>query len=213
MLFCSSVFLMNMIKLYDENPNQNTINKIVEVLRNGGIIIYPTDTVYALGCDIFQTRAVEKICKIKGLDPHKALFSVMCASLSDISEYTKMNDNTFKLIRRNTPGAFTFILNGNNKLPRLIKERKTIGIRIPDRNLVHAIVENLGNPILTTSLRDMSDDIEYETDPELINEKYGSLVDLVINGGLGNTEVSTVVDCTSDDFNIIRQGIGELELP
>jgi tRNA threonylcarbamoyl adenosine modification protein (Sua5/YciO/YrdC/YwlC family) len=137
----------------------------------------------------------------------------MCASLSDISEYTKMNDNTFKLIRRNTPGAFTFILNGNNKLPRLIKERKTIGIRIPDRNLVHAIVENLGNPILTTSLRDMSDDIEYETDPELINEKYGSLVDLVINGGLGNTEVSTVVDCTTDDFNIIRQGIGDLELP
>ena len=213
MLFCSSVFLINMIKLYDENPNQNTINKIVEVLRNGGVIVYPTDTVYALGCDIFQTRAIEKICKIKGIDPHKAQFSVMCSSLSDISEYTKMNDNTFKLIRRNTPGAFTFILNGNNKLPRLIKERKTIGIRIPNRNLVHAIVENLGNPILTTSLRDMSDDIEYETDPELINEKYGSLVDLVINGGLGNTEVSTVVDCTTDDFNIIRQGIGDLELP
>ena len=210
MLFCSSVFLINMIKLYDENPNQNTINKIVEVLRNGGVIVYPTDTVYALGCDIFQARAIEKICKIKGIDPHKAQFSVMCASLSDISEYTKMNDDTFKLIRRNTPGAFTFILNGNNKLPRLIKERKTIGIRIPDRNIVHTIVENLGNPILTTSFRDMNDETEYETNPELIEEKYGSLVDLVIDGGIGNTEVSTVIDCTTDDFEIIRQGIAEL---
>ena len=212
MLFCSSVFLINMIKLYDENPNQNTINKIVEVLRNGGVIVYPTDTVYALGCDIFQTRAIEKICKIKGIDPHKAQFSVMCASLSDISEYAKMDNETFKLIRRNTPGAFTFVLNGNNHLPRLIKERKTIGISIPYRNFVRTIVENLGNPILTTSFRDMNTEVEYETDPELIEEKYGALVDLVIDGGIGNTEVSTVVDCTTNDFEIIRQGIAELEL-
>ena len=211
MLFCSSVFLINMIRLYDENPNQNTINKIVEVLRNGGVIVYPTDTVYALGCDIFQARAIEKICKIKGLDPHKAQFSVMCSSLSDISEYTKMDNDTFKLIRQNTPGAFTFILNGNNKLPRLLKERKTVGIRIPDRNIVHTIVENLGNPILTTSFRDMNTEVEYETDPELIEEKYGALVDLVIDGGIGGTEPSTIVNCTEGEAEIIRQGKGWLE--
>lgn len=200
-----------MIKLYDENPNPNTIRKIVEVLRNGGVIIYPTDTVYALGCDIFQVRAVEKICKIKNIDPHKARFSVMCDSLSDISYYTKLDDDTFKLIKDNTPGAFTFILNGNSKLPRLIKERKTIGIRIPDRNIVRTIVRELGNPILTTSLRDMTEEVEYETDPELIFERYRNVIDLIIDGGIGNTEVSTVVDCTEGEFNIVRQGIGELK--
>lgn len=200
-----------MIKLYDENPNPNTIRKIVEVLRNGGVIIYPTDTVYALGCDIFQVRAIEKICKIKNLDPHKSKFSVMCDTLSNISGYTKLDDNTFKLIKNNTPGAFTFILNGNSKLPRLIKERKTIGIRIPDRNIVRTIVRELGNPILTTSLRNMTDEIEYETDAELIYERYGNMVDLIIDGGTGNTEVSTVVDCTGEEYCIVRQGIGELK--
>lgn len=200
-----------MVRLYDENPNANTIRKIVEVLRNGGIIIYPTDTVYALGCDIFQPRAIERICKIKNIDPHKAKFSVMCNVLSDISTYTKMDDDTFKVIKRNTPGAFTFVLNGNSRLPKLIKERKTIGIRIPDRNIVRTIVQELGNPILTTSLRDMTEEEEYETDPELIYERYGSLVDLIIDGGIGNTEVSTVVDCTEDACQIMRQGIGELK--
>lgn len=142
-----------MIRLFDDNPNLNTISKIVEVLRNGGVIIYPTDTVYALGCDIFQSKALEKICRIKGIDIKKANFSVMCDSLKQISEFTKMDDDTFKLIKKNTPGPFTFILNGNNKLPKLFKERKTIGIRIPNRNLVKVIVEELGNPIFTTSLR------------------------------------------------------------
>lgn len=200
-----------MIRLYDENPNQNTIIKIVEVLRNGGIIIYPTDTVYAIGCNIHQTKAIERICKIKNIDPHKAKFSIMCDSLSDISEYTKMDNATFKLIKDNTPGAFTFILHGNSRLPKLIKERKTIGIRIPDRNIVRAIVRELGNPIFTTSLRNMTEETEYETNPELIYEKYGSFVDLIIDGGLGNTEVSTVVDCTSDELSIIREGIGILK--
>lgn len=200
-----------MIRLYDENPNPNTIIKIVEVLRNGGIIIYPTDTVYAIGCNIHQTKAIERICKIKNIDPHKAKFSIMCDSLSDISEYTKMDNATFKLIKDNTPGAFTFILHGNSRLPKLIKERKTIGIRIPDRNIVRAIVRELGNPIFTTSLRNMTEETEYETNPELIYEKYGSFVDLIIDGGLGNTEVSTVVDCTSDELSIIREGIGILK--
>ena len=201
-----------MIRLFDDNPNLNTISKIVEVLRNGGVIIYPTDTVYALGCDIFQSKALEKICRIKGVDIKKANFSVMCVSLKQISEFTKMDDDTFKLIKKNTPGPFTFILNGNNKLPKLFKERKTIGIRIPNRNLVKVIVEELGNPIFTTSLRIDGQDPDYEVNAELIKEKYGSRVDLIIDGGIGVDNLSTVVDCTGDDFEIIRQGVGELNL-
>ncbi|MBS7377449.1 MAG: threonylcarbamoyl-AMP synthase [Paludibacteraceae bacterium] len=201
-----------MIRLFDDNPNLNTISKIVEVLRNGGVIIYPTDTVYALGCDIFQSKALEKICRIKGIDIKKANFSVMCDSLKQISEFTKMDDDTFKLIKKNTPGPFTFILNGNNKLPKLFKERKTIGIRIPNRNLVKVIVEELGNPIFTTSLRIDGQDPDYEVNAELIKEKYGSRVDLIIDGGIGVDNLSTVVDCTGDDFEIIRQGVGELNL-
>ncbi|MGM9805787.1 MAG: L-threonylcarbamoyladenylate synthase [Candidatus Aphodosoma sp.] len=199
-----------MVRLYDENPNPNTVSKIVEVLRNGGVIIYPTDTVYALGCDIFQAKALEKICKIKGTDSRKATFSVMCDSISGISMYTKMDNYTFDIIKRNTPGPFTFILSGNSRLPRLMKERKTLGVRIPDRNIVHAIVKELGNPIITTSLRNMTDETEYETDPELIYERYGNTVDLVIDGGKGNTSLSTVIDCTGQQHQIIRQGIGEL---
>ena len=201
-----------MIRLFDDNPNLNTISKIVEVLRNGGAIIYPTDTVYALGCDIFQSKALEKLCRIKGIDIKKANFSVMCDSLKQISEFTKMDDDTFKLIKKNTPGPFTFILNGNNKLPKLFKERKTIGIRIPNRNLVKVIVEELGNPIFTTSLRIDGQDPDYEVNAELIKEKYGSRVDLIIDGGIGVDNLSTVVDCTGDDFEIIRQGVGELNL-
>lgn len=201
-----------MIRLFDDNPNLNAITKIVEVLRNGGVIIYPTDTVYALGCDIFQTKALEKICRIKGVDVKKAKFSVMCDSLKQISEFTKMDDDTFKIIKKNTPGPFTFILDGNNKLPKLFKERKTIGIRIPDRNLVKVIVQELGNPIFTTSLRIDGQEPDYEVNTELIKEKYGSRVDLIIDGGLGVNSLSTVVDCTGDDFEIIRQGIGELIL-
>ena len=201
-----------MIRLFDDNPNLNTISKIVEVLRNGGVIIYPTDTVYALGCDIFQSKALEKICRIKGVDIKKANFSVMCDSLKQICEFTKMDDDTFKLIKKNTPGPFTFILNGNNKLPKLFKERKTIGIRIPNRNLVKVIVEELGNPIFTTSLRIDGQDPDYEVNAELIKEKYGSRVDLIIDGGIGVDNLSTVVDCTGDDFEIIRQGVGELNL-
>ncbi len=201
-----------MIRLFDDNPNLNAITKIVEVLRNGGVIIYPTDTVYALGSDIFQTKALEKICRIKGVDVKKAKFSVMCDSLKQISEFTKMDDDTFKIIKKNTPGPFTFILDGNNKLPRLFKERKTIGIRIPDRNLVKVIVQELGNPIFTTSLRIDGQEPDYEVNAELIKEKYGSRVDLIIDGGLGVNSLSTVVDCTGDDLEIIRQGVGELIL-
>lgn len=199
-----------MIKLYDDNPNLNTINKIVEVLRNGGVIIYPTDTVYALGCDIFQTKALEKVCRIKGIDIKKAKFSMMCDSLKQISEFTKMDDDTFKLIKKNIPGPFTFILNGNSKLPKLFKERKTIGIRIPNRNLVRIIVQELGNPIFTTSLRIDGQEPDYEINAELIEEKYGSMVDLIIDGGTGVDQLSTVVDCTDGDFEVIRDGVGKL---
>lgn len=201
-----------MIKLYDDNPNLNTINKIVEVLRNGGVIIYPTDTVYALGCDIFQTKALEKVCRIKGIDIKKAKFSIMCDSLKQISEFTKMDDDIFKLIKKNIPGPFTFILKGNSKLPKLFKERKTIGIRIPNRNLVRIIVQELGNPIFTTSLRIDGQEPDYEINAELIEEKYGSMVDLIIDGGIGVDQLSTVVDCTDENFEIIRDGVGKLVL-
>ena len=202
MLFCSSVFLINMIKLYDENPNQNTINKIVEVLRNGGVIVYPTDTVYALGCDIFQARAIEKICKIKGIDPHKAQFSVMCSSLSDISEYTKMDNDTFKLIRQNTPGAFTFILNGNNKLPRLLKERKTVGIRIPMMDFCQQLVAKFGRPIVSTSAN-----ISGEPTPKKfseISQEIRDAVDHIVDPSLerGSTGRSSSIIKVGLDYSI-----------
>ena len=199
-----------MVKIYSENPNSKAITRVAEILRNGGIVIYPTDTVYAIGCDIFQPRAVEKVCKFKGIDPQKALLSMICYDLSNISEYAKIDNTTFKLLKNNLPGPFTFILNGSSKLPKLLKDRKTIGVRVANNDIIRALVQELGNPMLTTSIKDECDITEYETDPELLEEKYGKIVDLVIDGGFGGIQASTIVDCTGDEPTIIREGAGVL---
>ncbi|MBD8387470.1 L-threonylcarbamoyladenylate synthase [Dysgonomonas sp. BGC7] len=200
------------IKLYDENPNQKEIDKIVKVLQDGGLIIYPTDTVYAIGCDALNVRAVEEICKMKDINPAKSNLSIICYDLSNISEYAKVDNATFKLMKKNLPGPFTFILNTTSSLPKIYKNKKTVGIRVPHNNIIRELVNALGNPILTTSVKDEDEVIEYTTDPELIYEKYENLVDIVIDGGYGGIEASTVVDCTGDEPEIIRQGKGELIL-
>jgi len=201
-----------LIKLYEENPNQKEIDKVISVLQDGGLIIYPTDTVYAMGCDALNVRAVEEICRIKGINPAKSNLSIICYDLSNISEYAKVDNATFKLMKKNLPGPFTFILNTTSSLPKIYKNKKTVGIRVPDNNIIRELVHNLGNPILTTSVKDEDEVVEYTTDPELIYEKYQDRVDIVIDGGYGGIEPSTIVDCTGDEPEIIRQGKGELIL-
>ncbi|MDR1624262.1 MAG: threonylcarbamoyl-AMP synthase [Tannerellaceae bacterium] len=199
-----------LIKIYDENPNQREIRKVADVLREGGLVIYPTDTVYAMGCDAMNVRAVEKICQLKGINPQKSNLSIICYDLSNISEYAKVSNAAFKLMRKNLPGPFTFILPTSNELPKIYKNKKEVGIRVPGNNIIRQLVYELGNPIMTTSIRDDDEVIEYTTDPELIYEKYEDLAAIVIDGGYGGIEPSTIVDCTTDDFEITRQGKGEL---
>ena len=200
-----------LVRIYPENPNPKEIEKVVQFLRDGGLIVYPTDTIYGLGCDIFNTKAVEKICHFKEIDVKKANLSFICYDLSHISEYAKVDNDTFKLMKKNLPGPFTFILNGNSNLPKLFRNKKTVGIRVPDNNIIRELVKGLGNPILSTSVKDDDDEIlEYFTDPELIHERLTNVADVVINGGYGNLEPSTVVDCTGDEPVIVRQGKGEL---
>jgi tRNA threonylcarbamoyl adenosine modification protein (Sua5/YciO/YrdC/YwlC family) len=202
-----------LIKLYNENPNQREVEKVVNLLREGGVIIYPTDTVYGLGCDITKQRAVERIAWIKGVKPEKSNFSFIVDDLSHLADFTRpISNSVYKLMRRNLPGPFTFILEANSNVPKLLKrKKKNVGIRIPDNNIIREIVRQLGNPILTTSIHSDDEVREYETDPELIHEEMGHLVDMVIDGGYGNNVPSTVVDCTESEIVIIRQGIGELE--
>jgi tRNA threonylcarbamoyl adenosine modification protein (Sua5/YciO/YrdC/YwlC family) len=199
-----------LLKLYPENPNIKDISRVVNVLRNGGTVIYPTDTVYALGCDALNVRAVEKICKIKGIDPGRTNLSIICCDLSSASEYAKMDNATFRLMKKNLPGPYTFILNATTNLPKIYRNRKEVGIRIPNNNIILTLVAELGNPILTTSIHDEDEIVEYTTDPELIAEKYENTVDIVIDGGYGGLEPSTVVDCRGDEPTIVRQGKGEL---
>ena len=201
------------IKLYNENPNEKEIAKIVEVLRNGGLIIYPTDTVYGLGCDITNTKALEKIARIKGVKLEKANFSFVCSDLKNLSDYVKQIDSsTFKLLKRALPGAYTFIMQGNNNLPKDFKKKKTVGIRVPDNLIARTIVERLGNPIVSTSIYDEDDVIEYTTDPELIFEKWQNLVDIVIDGGYGDNTASTVIDLAGDEPVVIREGKGDISI-
>lgn len=201
-----------LIKIYPENPNPKAIEQIVEVLKKGGLIIYPTDTVYGLGCDITNQKAIEKICRIRGIKPEKANFSFICSDLRHISDYIKPIDTaTFRVLKKALPGPFTFILNANNNVPKLLSSnKKTVGIRVPDNDIAREIVRQLGNPILSTSIRDDDEVIEYSTDPDLIHEKYEDKVDVVIDGGYGDNEASTVVDCTSGEFEVIREGKGDL---
>ena len=199
-----------MLKIYPENPHPRVIEKVVGILRDGGLVIYPTDTVYAIGCDALNVRAVEKICRMKGVNPQKSNLSIICYDLSNLSEYAKVSNSAFKLLKKHLPGPFTFILPTSSELPKIYKNRKEVGIRIPDNNIVRTLVKELGNPLLTMSVRDSDDVLEYATDPELICEKYEDMVDIIIDGGCGGLEASTVVDCTTDDFEIIRQGKGVL---
>jgi tRNA threonylcarbamoyl adenosine modification protein (Sua5/YciO/YrdC/YwlC family) len=202
-----------LIRLYPENPNHKHIRQIVDLLEVGGIIIYPTDTVYAMGCDIKANKSIEKIAQLKGLNPENPDLSLIFYDMSQLSEYTVIRDNTiFKLLKRNLPGPFTFIVRANNQIPKMFKnKKKTVGIRIPHSSIVLEIVKELGRPIITTSIHDQDEVIEYTTDPELIHEKYRDFADIVVDGGYGKNEASTIVDCTSDEPEIIRQGLGILE--
>lgn len=202
-----------LIKIYPQNPNPREVERVVGVLRNGGIIIYPTDTVYGLGCDITNHKAVEKIIRLKGLKAKEARFSFICSDLSHIADFAKVSNSAFKLMKKNVPGPFTFILPGLNRVPDyFISKRRTVGIRIPDNTIPIEIVKELGHPILTTSIKDDDNVVEYTTDPELIHERYQNIVDIVIDGGYGDNIPSTVVDCTTDEFEIVREGKGELKV-
>jgi tRNA threonylcarbamoyl adenosine modification protein (Sua5/YciO/YrdC/YwlC family) len=203
-----------LLKIYPENPNEKAIEQVVDVLRRGGIIIYPTDTVYGLGCDITNHKAIERVAQIRRIKADKANFSFICYDLSHISDYIKPIDNaTFRVLKKALPGPFTFIFNANHNVPRLLSSnKKTVGIRVPDNNIAREIVKELGNPIVSTSIHDDDDVIEYSTDPELIYEKYQDLVDIVIDGGYGGNIPSTIIDCTSGEFEVVREGKGELEM-
>ena len=201
------------LKIYEDKPNEAAIAKVVNVLKNGGLIIYPTDTVYGLGCDITNTKALEKIAKIKGIKLEKANFSFICHDLSHISDYVKQIDTaTFKILKRSLPGPYTFILPGNNNLPKEFKKKTTVGIRVPDNNIALEIVKMLGNPIVSTSIRDDDEVLEYSTDPELIFEKWQNLVDLVIDGGYGDNVGSTIIDLSGHEAVVVREGKGSLDI-
>jgi tRNA threonylcarbamoyl adenosine modification protein (Sua5/YciO/YrdC/YwlC family) len=202
-----------LLRIYNDNPNQKHIRQIVDILESGGIIIYPTDTVYAMGCDVLAAKSIDRIARLKGVNPKNPDLSLIFHDMSQLSEYTIIhNNNIFKLLKRNLPGPFTFIVQANNQIPKLFKnKKKTVGIRIPASNIILEIVRELGRPVITTSIHDTDEVIEYTTDPELIYEKYRDFADAVIDGGFGNNEASTIVDCTGEEIEIVRQGLGVLE--
>lgn len=205
--------MADFIRIYEENPNPKAIKQVVEVLKNGGLIIYPTDTVYGLGCDITNTKALERIARIKGVKLEKANFSFICHDLSNLSDYVKQIDTpTFKILKRALPGPYTFILPGSKTLPAAFKKKNEVGIRVPNNNIALEIVKALGHPIVSTSIRDEDEIIEYTTDPELILEKWDKLVDLVIDGGYGDNQASTVIDLSGNEPLIVREGKGSLEI-
>lgn len=201
------------IKLYPKNPDPRRIEHIVRALRDGAVVIYPTDTIYGMGCDIHNARAVERVARIKGIKPTKNDFSFICYDLSHIADYARVSNQAFKLMKSVLPGPFTFILQATGNVPKLLNtNKKTVGIRVPNNDIPRQIVHLLGNPIITTSIRDEDEIIEYSTDPELIFEKFQNQVDIVVDGGYGGNVPSTIVDATDDDFSVVRQGLGELIL-
>ncbi len=206
--------MADIIKIYEENPNPKAIARVVETLKNGGVIIYPTDTVYSFGCDISKPKALEQVARIKELKLEKANFSIIFSDLANLSEYTKQVDTpTYKILKRALPGPYTFILEASNAIPKIFKnKKKTIGIRIPDNSIPRAIVEALGNPIIATSVHDEDEIIDYTTDPELIKEKFDKVVDLVIDGGMGDNSASTVIDLTEGQREVIREGKGSIDI-
>ena len=204
-----------LLRLNSNHPDTKSLELIARHLRNGGIIIYPTDTVYAVGCDITQNKAIERICKLKNIKPDKQNFSFVCSDLSHLSEFTKpIPNHVFRVMKKALPGPYTFILEANSNLPKYFKQdRKTVGIRVPDNAICHEIINTLGNPLISTSLHDNSDDIlEYFSDPEVIHRQYGNVVDLVIDGGHGNIYPSTVIDCSNGEFEVVREGLGDLNV-
>jgi len=204
--------MAQLVKIFEDNPNEREIEKVVAVLKKGGLIIYPTDTVYGIGCDITNTKAMEKVAKIKGVKLNKANFSFICYNLSNLSDFVKqINTPTYKLLKRALPGPYTFVLPSNNNLPKAFKHKKTIGIRIPDNTIIRELVKELGNPIVSTSIYDEDDLIEYTTDPELIFEKWHTKVDIVINGGFGGNIPSTVIDLSTDEITVLREGKGSID--
>ncbi|MGB0788862.1 MAG: L-threonylcarbamoyladenylate synthase [Marinirhabdus sp.] len=205
--------MAQIIKIYENSPNQNDIQRAAKIIRNGGLVIYPSDTVYALGCDITNNRALERLAQLKGVKLEKANFSFICEDLSNLSDYVKqVGNSTFKILKRALPGPYTFILLGNNNLPTVFKKKKEVGIRIPDNEIAQSLVRELGNPIVSTSIKDEDEVIEYTTDPELIAEKWGKRVDVIIDGGYGGNIPSTVIDLTGSEPVLVREGKGSLEV-
>jgi tRNA threonylcarbamoyl adenosine modification protein (Sua5/YciO/YrdC/YwlC family) len=203
--------MADLLEIHPDNPDKRKIQKVVDCLKEGGVIIYPTDTVYGIGCDLYNPKAIERVCRIKGVKPDKMHLSFICYDLSEISKYAKtLSTPTFRIMKKALPGAYTFILDSSNQVPKIFNvKKKQVGIRVPDHHVPRLIVKELGNPILTTSVKDEDEVIEYMTDPSLIDEKYGHLVDMVIDSGYGGNIPSTVIDCTTDDFVLIREGAGE----
>jgi tRNA threonylcarbamoyl adenosine modification protein (Sua5/YciO/YrdC/YwlC family) len=202
-----------LINIHPDNPDPRKVKQVIECLLGGGVIIYPTDSVYSIGCDLNNSKAVERVARIKGIQLKDANFSLVCRDLSHLSEYCKpIENNIYKLMKRALPGPYTFILNANNNVPKIFKsKKKTIGIRVPDHPVSLAIVTAMGSPLVSTSVHDDDEILEYTTDPELIHERYEDLVDIVIHGGIGNMEASTVFDCTSGMPELVREGRGPVE--
>ncbi len=201
------------VKIYEENPNPKEIQKAVDVLRKGGLVIYPTDTVYGVGCDINNNKALENLARIKGKKLGKANLTFVFNDLSHLSDYVKQIDTaTFKILKKNLPGPYTFVLPGSSNLPKAFKKRKTVGIRIPDNNITIELIEALGNPLASMSIHDEDELLEYTTDPELILEKWEKQVDLVIDGGYGGNLASTIIDLSTDEPEVIREGKGDLDI-
>ena len=200
--------------IHPDNPEPRKIKQVVECLQDGGLVIYPTDTVYGLGCDIYNQKAIEKLCRLKGIKPEKMSFSFICNDLSHISEYTlNLDTPTYKLMKRALPGPYTFILKANNSIPKLFKNNKrTVGIRIPDHAIPRVIVQELGHPIITTSIHHEDEVLDYITEAYLIEERFGKLVDIIIDGGTGGIEPSTIVDCTGDEPVVLREGKGDPDI-
>jgi tRNA threonylcarbamoyl adenosine modification protein (Sua5/YciO/YrdC/YwlC family) len=201
------------LKIHPDNPPLNKILAAVDIIKKGGIVIYPTDTVYAIGCDIHNQKAVERVCKLKNIQPGKINLSFICQDLSHISEYTKaLPTNVFKVMKQVLPGPYTFILNASNNVPNILHtKKKTIGIRVPDNKIVLFLLKELGNPILSTSIKNEDEVLEYTTDPEEIYNRYKNLVDVIIDGGFGGNEASTILDCTSNEIEVVREGKGSID--
>jgi len=201
-----------LLQIHPDNPDERKLSQVIKILKKGGVIIYPTDSVYAFACDINSKNAVEKICQLRGIKPNKANFSIVCKDLSELTDFAKQLDNrTFRLMKKALPGPYTFILNASKKSPGIFrKSKKTIGIRIPNNNIALAIVQSLGNPIMTASLKDNDEIVEYTTDPELIHSNMSKMVDVVIDGGFGSNAPSTIIDCSDGEPIIVREGLGDV---